>query len=328
MRIILPERIIFGVGKFDNLLEEIKQLRGNTIGIITSKGFIKRKVLGKVLKSLNNYKVRVYSEVKPEPDMDTCKEIVGLFKDIDTVIGIGGGSVLDVAKYVAMRLGAYKIMVSTTSGTGSEVTHESVLKVGGKKRAFVDDKLVPDVAIVDPVLTYTMPKRLVAITGIDALAHAIECRDSKGSNIITKALAKRAYQVITSNLVNAINGNKNAKNKMALGSLLAGMAFGNSGTTLGHALSYPLSNEGIPHGQAVAMVLPYALEFNYDIADKIFIDELRVLIKDLGLITDIKQSPKEMARVVIKDKKHLDKNIRKVNYKDLVEIFKKVKNER
>jgi alcohol dehydrogenase class IV len=213
-------------------------------------------------------------------------------------------------------------MLPTTAGTGSEVTHESVLKVEGKKRAFVDETLIPDVAIVDPNFMKTMPPRLVASSGIDALAHAIECYDSKRSNFLVKSLAFKAYETIKDNLRNAVDGNEKAIENMALGSLIAGMAFGNSGTALAPALSYPLSNEGIPHGEAVAMVLPYALEFND--FDAGVIQEVKEILSDLKLGRAIKGDIEEMARVVMADTKHLSNNPREVRYEDVVAIYEKI----
>jgi alcohol dehydrogenase class IV len=214
-------------------------------------------------------------------------------------------------------------MIPTTAGTGSEVTHESVLKVEGKKRAFVDENLIPDVAIVDPNLMKTMPPRLVASSGIDALAHAIECYDSRRSNFLVKNLAFKAYEIIKNNMRNAVAGDEKAIENLALGSLMAGMAFGNSGTALAHALSYPLSNEGIPHGEAVAMVLPYALEFND--FDTGVIKEVKAILRDLELGRAIKGDIEEMARVVMEDKKHLSNNPREVGYEDIVEIYEKIR---
>ena len=211
------------------------------------------------------------------------------------------------------------------SGSGSEVTHEAVLKVEGKKKAFVDKKMTPDIAIVDPELSQTMPPRLAACSGVDALAHAIECYDSKKANQLVKALALEAYRIIKDNLQRAVAGDKEARANMALGAMTAGLAFGNSGTALGHALSYPLTNEGIPHGEAVAMVLPYVLEFNGFDSD--VTTEVKQIIKDVNLGADFKQDINDMAKIVMEDTRHLENNPRQVTYEDVVNIFRKIKNE-
>ena len=323
--LILPKKIIFGAGSIERVGDEAKNLGCESALIVTTRGMRKRDALKKVIDSLNNQKInsKVFYEVNPEPPIENVYKCREFAEGSDLIIGVGGGSVIDVAKKSAADLGLRKIMIPTTAGTGSEVTHESVLKVEGKKRAFVDEKLTPDVAIIDPNLMKTMPQRLVASSGIDALAHAIECYDSKRSNFLVKTLAFEAYRIIKDSLRKAVDGNEKAIENMALGSLLAGMAFGNSGTALAHALSYPLSNEGIPHGEAVALLLPYALEFNgFDVG---VIKEVKGIIRDLKLGREVKGDIEEMARVVMEDKKHLSNNPREVTYEDIVSIYEKIK---
>ena len=322
--LILPKKIIFGVGSVESVGSEAKKLGGESALIITSQGMRKRDALKKVIESLKTGGIssRVFYEVDPEPPIENVYKCMEFAEGCDFIIGMGGGSVIDVAKKTATDLGLRKIMIPTTAGTGSEVTHESVLKVEGRKRAFVDGKLTPDVAIVDPYLMKTMPQRLVASSGIDALAHAIECYDSRRSNFLVKTLAFEAYGIIKDNLRKAVEGDERAMERMALGSLMAGMAFGNSGTALAHALSYPLSNEGIPHGEAVAMVLPYALEFNGFDAE--VINEVKGLIRELKLGREVKGDIEEMAGAVMEDKKHLSNNPREVTYEDIVNIYRQV----
>jgi alcohol dehydrogenase class IV len=322
--LLLPKKIIFGAGSVERVGNEAKHLACKNALIVTSRGMRRRDAIKKVMDSLNNHEINpnVFYDVDPEPPIENVYDCMKIAKDCDVIIGVGGGSVIDVAKKAAAELDTRKIMIPTTAGTGSEVTHESVLKVEGKKRAFVDENLIPDVAIVDPNFMKTMPPRLVASSGIDALAHAIECYDSKRSNFLVKSLAFNAYEIIKDNLRNAVVGDEKAIENMALGSLMAGMAFGNSGTALAHALSYPLSNEGIPHGEAVAMVLPYALEFND--FDAGMIHEVKAILRDLKLGRAITGDIEEMGRVVMADTKHLSNNPREVRYEDVVAIYEKI----
>jgi alcohol dehydrogenase class IV len=322
--LLLPKKIIFGAGSVDNVGSDVKILGCENALIVTSPGMRKRDAVKNVIESLTNKKINATIwDVDPEPPIENVYDCMEIATDCDVIIGVGGGSVIDVAKKVAAELATKKIMIPTTAGTGSEVTHESVLKVEGKKRAFVDEHLIPDVAIVDPNLMRSMPPKLIASSGIDALAHAIECYDSRRSNFLVKTLAFKAYEIIKANLRNAVAGNENAIENMALGSLIAGMAFGNSGTALAHALSYPLSNEGAPHGEAVAMVLPYALEFNK--FDTGVIQEVKAILRDLKLGRAIKGDVEEMARVVMADTKHLANNPREVRYEDIVAIYEKIR---
>ena len=323
--LILPNKIIFGVGSVERIGSEAKKFSSESVLIVTTRGMRKRDALKQVIDSLNNQGInsKIFYEVNPEPPLENVYECMEFAEGCDLIIGMGGGSVIDVAKKAAADSNLRKVMIPTTAGTGSEVTHESVLKVEDKKRAFVDEKLAPDIAIVDPELMKTMSPKLIASSGIDALAHAIECYDSKRSNTLVKTLAFEAYGIIKDNLRKAVDGDEKAIEKMALGSLIAGMAFGNSGTALAHALSYPLSNEGIPHGEAVAMVLPYALEFNGFDAE--VINEVKEIIRALKLGREVKGDIEEMARTVMEDKKHLSNNPREVTYEDVVLIYEKIK---
>ena len=326
---ILPQKVIFGSGSIELTGEEAKRLGGRTALIVTSPGMVHRPHLKQTADSLKKHKLRfaVFSEVTPEPPIDDVYRCVAFArkKGFDLLVGLGGGSVMDVAKKAAADLALPRIMVPTTAGTGSEVTHESVLKVDGKKKAFVEAGLTADVAIVDPDLCQTMSKRLTASSGMDALAHAVECSESRKSNPVAKTLALEAYNIVKDNLMQAVKGDTQAMVNLSLGSMMAGMAFGNSGTTLGHALSYPLSNRGIPHGEAVAMVLPYALEFNG--SDPAFARKLRRFVRTIELRWDSRWDAHAMATEVMEDKRHLGNNPVEVTFKDVLGIFEKMKNE-
>lgn len=323
---ILPGRIVFGEGLVRTIGDEARGLGVRKALIVTSRGMLEREALTHLTNSLRAGKLgyEIFSGVIPEPTIGNVDECSVFCKETkcDLIIGLGGGSAMDVAKKVAADLGLLKIMIPTTAGSGSEVTHESVLKVNGKKKAFVDDKLTPDIAIVDPDLSATMTPRLTATSGMDALAHATECYQSKRVNPVTRALAMEAYTLIRDNLRQAVAGKPEARVNISLAALVAGMAFGNSGTTLGHALSYPLSNEGIAHREAVAVLLPYVLEFNN--FDRKVIDEVRNLVSELHIWVEFKSDIREMAKIAMTDSRHLDNNPRKVGFDDVVAIYRKV----
>jgi len=323
---ILPQRIFFGWNSLDKISEELKRLGGKKPLIVTSKGMVKREGFFKLTALIKKEKLSpiVFNSVEPEPSIESAEKCMRIARESDCslIIGFGGGSAMDVAKKVAMDLRLPKIMIPTTVGTGSEVTHESVLKVEGEKRAFVDKRLTADAAIVDPSLMMTMTTRSIASSGMDALAHAIESYQCKKSNELTRSLARKAYLLIKDNLRKAITHDEKAISNMAIASLIAGMAFGNSGTTLCHALTYPLSNKGIPHGEAVAIMLPSTLEFNN--FDKETILEIRRIIADIGLPTRFRGDAHEMAAVVMRDERHLSNNPRRVTFEDVVSIYRKV----
>jgi len=323
---IVPKTIIFGWDSLDGIVQELRKLNSASPLIVTSRGMVRREGFLKLTGFIEKEKFHaaVFNEVEPEPAVETAEKCLKVVKEsnCDSVVGLGGGSVIDVAKKVAMDSGLPKIMIPTTAGTGSEVTHESVLKVKGKKKAFVDEKLTADVAIVDPSLMMTMSRRLIASSGIDALAHAVESYQCKRGNELTRTLAHKAYSLIKDNIRKAISYDADAISNMALASLMAGTAFGNSGTALGHALAYPLSNQGVPHGEAVAIMLPPALEFNG--FEKGIISEIRGIIRDVGLPTSFKGNAREMAAVVMEDERHLSNNPREVTFEDVVRIYREV----
>lgn len=328
-QLLLPMSIIFGSGAAQRIGGEAERLGANKVCIVTSRGMPNRGCMEQVTTSLSSQGVRfdIFAGVAPEPPIENAYDCISAAKarGADLLIGLGGGSVLDVTKKVASDLGLRKILMPTTAGTGSEVTNISVLKVEGRKEVFLDNAFIADAAIVDPALTSTMPLRLAASTGMDALAHATECYQSTRANPVTKTLAMEAYTLIKKNLRSVVAGDPKARVNMSLASLIAGMAFGNSGTTLGHALSFPLSNEGIPHGEAVAVMLPYALEYNG--FDPEIIAVVKSLIADLHIAVKVKADVKEMANIVMADKRRLANNPREVKLEDVVEIYDRFKRE-
>ncbi len=142
---------------------------------------------------------------------------------------------------------------------------------------------------------------------------------------MVKALALEAFRLLNENIRKVVKGDKEARVNMSLGSLMAGMAFGNSGTTLAHALSYPLSNRGVPHGEAIAMVMPYALEFNR--SDLALIEGLREIAKIVKPRWSPDWSIEEMAKEVMDDERHLANNPRQATFEDVLTMFEKIEEE-
>lgn len=254
-------------------------------------------------------KLLTYSIIVKEPTTDIINEYsVPLRKEkVDLCIGIGGGSVIDLAKAVSVmavnagnvedyhgttkgfRSGIKKIMVPTTAGTGSEVTSGAVLlnKATKFKRAISGKYVVPDYAILNPFLTLSMPESIIASTGMDAIGHAVESYTSKNSNIITKMYSKQAFNLSFNSLEKIFDDRRNIelRRKMLLGSCLAGYAIYNSNSGACHSMAYPLGVYiGVPHGVAVAKLLPEVVGIN--------IKKGCYLYADLyDLIEDAKQSP-------------------------------------
>ena len=260
-----------------------------------------------------------YDNVESNPSIGTTEKIISEFSDsnFSNIIGVGGGSVLDVAKFVAYKLKKTKIMVPTTFGSGSEVTRIAVLKVNGKKQSFHDDDIIADTAIVDSYFLQNTPEIIIKNSAIDACAQCTEGFDSKTSNNYTKFLCEKAFSV----LENAILNKK--YDDLAYGSLYAGLGFGNTSTTLGHALSYVFSNEGFSHGHALAFTTAIAHKFNESKFYRRFIK----IVKTLGIEKiHLKQDLNDAAELILSDRKHLDNNPKKVNKSDIIFLLSAINN--
>ena len=260
-----------------------------------------------------------YDNVESNPSIVTTEKIISEFSDsnFSNIIGVGGGSVLDVAKFVAYKLKKTKIMIPTTFGSGSEVTRIAVLKVNGKKQSFHDDNMIADTAIVDSYFLQNTPEIIIKNSAIDACAQCTEGFDSKTSNNYTKFLCEKAFSV----LENAILNKK--YDDLAYGSLYAGLGFGNTSTTLGHALSYVFSNEGFSHGHALAFTTAIAHKFN----ESKFYGRFIKIVKTLGIEKiHLKQDLNDAAELILSDRKHLDNNPKKVNKSDIIFLLSAINN--
>ena len=305
--ILQPSSIHFGAGAASEYDFPKKPL------LITSKG-AKSRGWTEYLK-LKNF--QIFDQVEPNPSIETTEKIISEFKNenFSTVIGLGGGSSLDVAKYVGYKLEKKKIMIPTTFGSGSEVTKISVLNVDGKKTSFHDTKIISDVAIIDSNFIKGTPKNVIKNSAIDSCAQCSEAYDSKIANPYTKFLCEKAFDILESALL------KNDYEKLALGSLITGLGFGNSSTTLGHALSYVYSNEGIMHGHALAHTTSVAHGFN----NSKFYERFKKIVKYLDFSEiNLSQNLDDAAELILKDRKHLDNNPKTVSKTDLISLLKEI----
>lgn len=299
-----PSKIIFGKHATQKFNFPIDCL------IITSQGAKKRGWLDHL--SLKNYDV--FDKVEPNPSIDTVEKIISEFNnsDFSTVIGLGGGSSLDVAKFLAFKMNKTKIMIPTTFGSGSEVTRIAVLKINGKKQSFHDDGLFADLAIIDSFFIENSPKIIIRNSAIDACAQCSEGFDSKNGNMYTKFLCKEAFNLLEEGILN------NNNEKIVLGSLVSGLGFGNCSTTLGHALSYVFSNEGIAHGHALAFTTAAAHKFNNSIFYRRFLN----LVRKFNFPSiKLKENIEKASELIMTDRKHLDNNPKNVTRMDIENIL-------
>ncbi|WP_339702766.1 iron-containing alcohol dehydrogenase [uncultured Marixanthomonas sp.] len=279
--------VAVGRESIQELKDYMNKLGMNNPFIVTDKGIRNSGTLEIVTSLLEDNTFTIYDHVAPEPEMvivEACKKAF-LNSKHDGIIAVGGGSVLDTAKIMAVYaeydgplaslFGEDKvpgrntpiIVIPTTAGTGSEVTNIGILSdtQAQVKKGIVSNHLLVDVALVDPIMTLSCPKKITAASGIDALVHAIEAYLSTHSNEITDALSLKAMKLIINSLPKAYAqpSNIDAREDMAMGSLLAGMAFGNAGVGAVHALAYPLGGRfHISHGVSNSLLLPYVMEWN------------------------------------------------------------------
>ncbi len=284
-----PNKVILGNGTVAQAGEEAGKLGAKKALIVTDAGVVKAGLVQGLEESLKAQKINfgIYSQVKAEPEarvVDECVKAV-CADGYDIIIGIGGGSSLDVAKGAAImatnegkivdysgtdlipRRGLPKILIPTTAGTGSEVTRAIIITddSDNSKKAVFSDFALPDVAIIDPLLTLSMPLVVTADTGIDALVHAVETYVSVKATPFSDVLAIEAINLIAENLpVAYVRGdNIEARFNMSLAATLAGMAFTSGGLGAVHALAYPLDTEfHLSHGRSNAVMLPYVVDYN------------------------------------------------------------------
>ncbi len=278
-----------GWGSLKQLLPEVEKYAPQRILVVTDPVLKDIGVLEKVRQPLElaGYSVDSYTDILPEPPLAIGEKLVSYTKEhgFDLVIGLGGGSALDLAKLTSVlsshdgsvadylnlsgkkqvtEKGLPKILIPTTAGTGSEVTNISVLSLDRTKDVITHDYLLADAAIVDPELTVSVPAKVTAATGIDALTHAIEAYVSVNASATTDGLALQAIRLISRSIRRAVaNGeDREARIDMSNGSYIAGLAFFNAGVAGVHALAYPLGGQfHIAHGDSNAVLLPYVMGY-------------------------------------------------------------------
>ncbi|MGN0421586.1 MAG: 1-propanol dehydrogenase PduQ [Lachnospiraceae bacterium] len=267
-----------------NALYDVKDV--NAV-LITDKFMVDSGMADMILKKLSNCKsVSVFSEVIPDPPMDLIERGIAFLddKDCDVVVALGGGSSIDAAKaivYMARKIELAQdpestkrmklIALPTTSGTGSEVTQFAVVTDSktGVKIPLIDESLMPDIAILDPELVKSAPPFITADTGMDVITHALEAYVSETASDCSDCLAEKALELAFEYLPRAYRNGYDikARDKMHRASCLAGMSFSLVNLGLNHGIAHALGAIfHIPHGRANALVLPYVIAFNADVA--------------------------------------------------------------
>jgi len=300
----MPVRLYFGSGEIKNIETIIKNdFKAKTLVLITDKGVVQAGLTDIIVDKFDN--IKVFDEVEANPKSNNINKIAARIRKIkpDLIIGIGGGSSLDAGKALALLatnkgdIGEYEgkakykndplpfLAVPTTCGTGSEVTWVAVIT--DVKRKFKisikGQKMYPAVSIVDPDLIKTLPKHIIASTGLDALTHAVEAFLSMPATIITDINAIKAVKLILGSVEGAYNdilNNHLDRENLMYGSSIAGFAFGNSDVTAVHCISESIGAlYDVPHGEANSIFLPYVLDYNMSACS----DKIAVLAQEVGI---------------------------------------------
>ena len=376
--LLQPQKIAFGEGIINSLSEDSILLNSNKVLFLVATPLLS--ALSDIVKNIQskNKDVKLIEyKFLGEPTFTQFKVLLRENESFnpDCVIGVGGGSVLDCAKLLAALINnsqkledvvgigflnkrsAKLICVPTTSGTGSEVSPNAILlnEETQAKSGIISPFLVPDTCYLDPVLTVTLPAKLTAETGIDALSHCIEAYTNKFAHPAVDIYALKGIQLIAENIEEAYKNGKNieARSAMLLGSMYGGLCLGPVNTSAVHALSYGLGGKfHIPHGLSNAILMPEVLRFNLSANPKRHAEVARALgitvqgsdediaiagIKKIEaisnscnipkLLTDIgvtEDSLPELADIAMKVTRLLKNNPREVTREDAINIYKKL----
>jgi alcohol dehydrogenase class IV len=291
--LLQPQKIVFGTGCIQTFVEEYKKSGFKRLFILTTPPI--RPLIEETIVELTQAGVttEVYQDIMAEPTVNDFKRILEIARQFqtDSIVGIGGGSVLDLTKLVAafkessqqvedcfgtgfiQKKGLWFACLPTTAGTGSEVSPNAILldERDHLKKGVVSPFLIADAAYVDPKLTLTVPAKVTADTGMDALTHCIEAYTNKFAHPSVDIYALYGIRLIAANLERAVKNGKDveAREALAFGSMYGGLCLGPVNTAAVHALSYPLGGEfHIPHGLSNAILLPSVMKFNAEASPK------------------------------------------------------------
>lgn len=372
-------QIKIGPGVINELPGTLLPLGITRVMVVTDKGMVAVGIYDKVKEILEKSGITVVFEggVTPDPSIQLVDKIAGHAREaqVQGIIGLGGGSSIDSAKVAAAlsgndgsirdylgvgllpKPGLPIFAVPTTAGTGSEVTYLSILSdlEQSTKKGFGTPYIIPEVAFLDPELTVGLPPHITAPTGMDALCHCVEAYTSVNANAFSDPLAEKAIALIGANIREAYNkgSNMEAREKMLLGSLFAGLAFANAGVTAVHAFAYPLGGMfHVPHGMANSLMLPTIIRFNAPAKKDRFgrvaelltgrpgadwqdcISEIEALSRDLGLpenlkAIDIPEAAIEQMSISVMDQTRLlVNNPREITQKDAFDLYTEAYNKK
>lgn len=376
----MPKKVFCGTNCLNNIKDVIYETNSKKILLLTDKGILNAGLIDKVMSVLESMEitVEIISDLPTEPKVKEVESIIEKIKnvEVDLMIAVGGGSVIDVTKLLAVsKVSSYRVsemvkdsniiekgvktlMIPTTAGTGAEATPNAIVTIPEQelKVGIVNDHLIADYVILAPELTTGLPKHITASTGIDALAHALECYISKKSNPFSDLFAIEAIKLIFNNLEQAYNNGDDleARSNMLRASFYGGVCIASSSTVAVHALAYPLGGKyGIAHGVSNAMLLAEVMNFNKsEIEDKLstiadvldmscdnkenkaqaVINAIYTLVENINIPNNLEQygigeeDIDDMVEGAAKVTRLLDNNPKKMTKEDIKNIYKKLIN--
>ncbi|HEU4551698.1 MAG TPA: iron-containing alcohol dehydrogenase [Chitinophaga sp.] len=284
--IINPGKLVFGENSFEQFIADYTALGLRRLYVVSIPPVAAQIANGLDKLRQQGVSIHIDNSIAGEPSFSDFEKLLAAARDFgaDSVAGIGGGSVLDVAKLIAVQIkntqttaevigirnlkerATYLACIPTTSGTGSEVSPNALfIDDSGAKVGVISPFLVPDAAYIDPALTLSVPASITASTGIDALTHCLEAYTNNFAHPVTDLIALEGVRLIARYLQRACDNGRDmeARAQVALGSMYGGMCLGPVNTAAVHALSYPLGvTYHVPHGLSIALLLPYVMEFN------------------------------------------------------------------
>lgn len=374
LNIYFPGKLVFANGCLDTLSGEIEQMQPRSVFFITIEPLLQK--LAPILSGLQAKGISIGTDtsIVQEPGFADFAKLMERVQPVnpDVIVGIGGGSVLDIAKLVSAQLnnpqqiseyvgiGLLKgrkkklICVPATSGTGSEVSPNAILvdETDNQKKGIISPFLLPDLVLVDPLLTVSVPPQITAATGLDALTHCLEAYTNKFSLAFIDMFAYEGMRLIGANIVAAYqNGNDLlARENVSMGSMLGGFCLGPVNTAGVHALSYPLgSSFHLAHGLSNALLLPYVMAYNIPAATAKYasvatalgcnrlendmdtalagLDKIKELIQSCGIPARLREvnipenALPQMAKDAMKIQRLLKNNPREITEKDALAIY-------
>jgi Alcohol dehydrogenase, class IV len=314
-----PTKIVFGENSITEVGQEVDGLKCSKVFMVTDKGVVDAGLAGRVEKALGKKLVGMFDGCIQDSSIHIVNEVaeIARSKGADILVSVGGGSVIDTTKGMAIVLKeggkiqdytGYQaltrpqtphIVIPTTAGTGSEVTYFAVIKDQDNKRKleFGEDNIIPNVGILDPTMTLGLPPQLTATTGMDAFCHALESIHAAPCQPMADAMALHAIRLIVEYLPTCVENGKDivARGQMLIASTMAGIAFCNAQIAIVHAMAHTVGGMfKVPHGLANSILMPHCVRYNADVCS----DRYALIARTMGMNVSDEEAGEAVASAI------------------------------